>query len=109
MSSSFVLIFPASKIHDKRQKCGLKLRKSTNTGTGSQLVSRLFDIAPSKTGTVSDKGILGLLSSPSTNVASYKIQFERDKNTSLLSPVRGRRYVYYHYENHILNILHLIG
>ncbi|KAL4233011.1 hypothetical protein ACF0H5_007697 [Mactra antiquata] len=84
-------ISEASKLQKSRRTFGLKLHVSSRICSGPQLVAKLFDIAPNKTGNISDKGIFSLLSSPTTNTGSYRIPFERDKNTSLLSPVRGRR------------------
>jgi hypothetical protein len=40
---------------------------------------------------VSERGIVGLLNTPSTSATLCNVQFDRDKDTSLLSPVRGRR------------------
>ncbi|XP_045196337.2 uncharacterized protein LOC123551455 isoform X2 [Mercenaria mercenaria] len=74
-----------------RKISGISLCVGGSRSSGSQLVGRLLNVTPSTTASISDRGIVGLLNTPSTSATLYNVQFDRDKDTSLLSPVRGRR------------------
>ena len=63
--------------------------------SGSQLVARLLHITPSSTGSLSERGIVGVLQTPAASTSAQTVSFDRDRETSLLSPCR-RRYTVFH-------------
>ena len=58
--------------------------------SGSQLVARLLHITPSSTGSLSERGIVGVLQTPAASTSAQTVSFDRDRETSLLSPCRRR-------------------
>lgn len=83
------------KLRKKRLHLGLKLSNQQNAAPGCQLATKLIDVQPSMSGAVSERGIVGLLNLPSAMSGLSNIQFERDKDTSLLSPAKSQRLGYF--------------
>jgi len=52
----------------------------------------MVDIRPGITGATSERGLVGLLNTPTIVSCLNAIQFNRDKDTSLLSPAKSQRY-----------------
>ena len=55
-----------------------------------QLVAKSLDITPSVSGQSDSRSIVGLLNTPWISSVLQNVQFDRDKDTSLLSPVKSR-------------------
>ncbi|KAH3881338.1 uncharacterized protein LOC127879777 [Dreissena polymorpha] len=76
----------------ERKDRGLICRSGLkNLSTGSRLVARLLQVPADMTGSVQNRGIVGLLNMPRSSTSLQNMQFDRDRDTSLLSPVRTQR------------------
>ena len=88
-----VIFISAVKLRQRRNRQGLKLTDNPyRTSSCCQLVSRMVDIRPGVTGATSERGLVGLLNTPTIVSCLNAIQFNRDKDTSLLSPAKSQRY-----------------
>ncbi|KAK3584365.1 hypothetical protein CHS0354_010151 [Potamilus streckersoni] len=75
----------------RKRRLNLRLKGFEDQQSGAHLVASLIEVRPDASGKVSDRGIVGLLHTPSTFVHLQNVRFERDTSSFLLSPTGQKR------------------
>ncbi|KAL3851840.1 hypothetical protein ACJMK2_015542 [Sinanodonta woodiana] len=74
----------------RKRQLSLRLREVEHQ-SAAHLVASLIEVRPDASGKVTDRGIVGLLQTPSTFVHLQNVHFERDTSSILLSPTVPKR------------------
>ncbi|KAK6177177.1 hypothetical protein SNE40_015333 [Patella caerulea] len=73
------------------RRCVLNTNFSSGEVNGPRLVARLLDHNCNAAGEITDRGIVGLLHTPSVSSNLQSLHFDRDQSNLLLSPIKSRK------------------